>query len=128
MRHPGSLAGRVAGVLFLLSIIGCTTLQLPHEGWKESRSYLGWTRIRMEPSETYDGSTPGVRAVEITNIGMGVGDRGFTLGYGHEQRVSTPMDCRFVVLVRHREDVAFIEQRLYALKGERLCIAPFAPD
>jgi len=96
------------------SLAACTTVTIvDREGTTKISRYFGFVGIELSPQ------TEAVVA-EVTGLGYHGGPLGVSLGFNHTAIAATAGDCRLIVWLRNREDVAQLDQLLGKTPG--LCI------
>jgi hypothetical protein len=96
---------------------GCTPMATVNADGTTTHHYVGYVRVVVPPSYSA-GDT--VHAFDVESIGIHVRD-GMGVGYYRDRRVSVPLDCRLVVLVRTQQQLDHAVETLGRFNKEAAC-------
>lgn len=100
-----------------LSLTACTPLATVNPDGTTSHHYFGYVKVVVPQGYSSEGQ---IHSVDVTSIGLQVRD-GVGVGYFRDNRITVPLDCRLVVLVRNQEQLDKTIDFLKTKGADNLC-------
>jgi len=115
------LRATLLALTVLLATAGCAPIATVNSDGMIAHHYFGYVKVVIPPSVA---SAESVHALDLSSIGLQVRD-GVGVGYYRESRVTVPLDCRLVVLLRTQEQLDRAMEILKPMKGDGICASVY---
>lgn len=114
---------RAAVLVAPLLVASCAPTTTVDERGRTVEHHFGYVRV-IKPPGIGGGADFSAEGVETYGVRVA---SGLTLGYTDTQRISVPLDCRVVAIVRDRAQLDHLIDMLNLAEGQTLC-ATVSPE